>query len=444
MRELMKYALEIGEKLGASQVEVFGANSLSRNVEAEKNEIKIATSKKFRAIGIRVLYNGGIGFSYTATLTKDAVEKALKEAISVAKLRGKDPYYKSFPSTEKITRVQGIFFRETAEMPLETMVQDLIDMIKITLDYDKRITSVSAGYSVGVSEKYILNSLGIDLEEKYASSSIGVFSVAEESGQMTSGYEFQAERNVEKLDIEKVALTAAEMTIKLLNPRKIETAVMNVLLKPLAVANLLGPTLVRSLRADNVQEKRSFLVGKLGSRIAVDGLTIIDNALLPEGLSSRSFDDEGVASKKIKIIENGILKSYLHNSYTAQRGNVENTGHASRGPLSEPSISPSNLIIEFKEKKEAEKIISETDKGVIANSLIGAHTANPVTGEFSVALGEVFYIESGEIKYPVRQAMIGGNILEILEKINFLGKDKRQIDSVFTGTISFQNVTVSA
>ncbi len=443
MRELMKYALKIGEKNGASQVEVFGSFSTSRDVEAEKNEIKIATSKTFRAIGIRVLYNGGIGFSYTANLTKDAIEKAVKEAIKVAKLRGKDPYYKSFPEKENIEKAQGIFYKETLETPLEKMVQDILEMIKITLEYDKRVTSVSAGYSVGISTKYIINSLDIDLEEKYALSSIGVYSVAEENGQMTSGYEFQAERNVKKLDIQKVALEAVKMSIKLLNPQKIATEKMHVLLKPIAVSNLLGPTLINSLRANNVQEKRSFLVGKLNSKIAVDDLTIIDNALLPDGLSSRSFDDEGVPSRKIYIIEKGILKSYLHNSYTAQRGNTEDTAHASRGALSEPSISPSNFIIEHRNEKDFDKLISEIDKGVIANSLIGAHTANPVTGEFSVALGEVFYIESGEIKYPVKQAMIGGNALEMLSKIDILGKDKRQIGSIFTGTISFADIIVS-
>jgi len=443
MKDLMRYALKIGEKLGASQVEAFGSYSISRDIEAEKNEIKIATSKTFRAVGIRVIYEGGIGFSYTATLDKESIEKAVKEAIKVAKLRGKDPYYISFPDKEAIQKAQGIFYKETSETPLETMVQDILDMIKITLDYDKRITSVGAGYSIGVATKYITNSLGIDLEEKYASSSIGVYAVAEENNQMTSGYEFQAERNVKKLDIQKVALEAAKMTIKLLNPQKIETRKMHVLLKPLAVASLLGPTLINSLRADNVQEKRSFLIGKLNSKISTDELNIVDNALLPDGLSSRSFDDEGVPSKKIYIIKNGVLKSYLHNSYTAQREKIENTAHASRRALSEPSISPSNFIIEHKNEKEIDDLISEIDKGVIANSLIGAHTANPVTGEFSVALGEVFYIESGEIKYPVKQAMIGSNALEMLGKIDMLGKDKRQIGSVFTGTLSFAEITVS-
>jgi len=443
MFDKIEYAIKVGLKEGAQQVEAYLNRSQSKSVSAEKGELKMAVSKRIQGLGIRVLYEGGIGFAYTIDLSEKAIEETVKKAIKVAKARGKDPYYKTFPGKTTFPKVSGVYFKETVETSLDTLVETVSHMVEVARDYDRRITSVSASFGVRYGEKFIGNSLGIESSEKYSSASLSVFAVIEEASEMTSGYEVQAERNIKKLNSEEVAQKAAKMAVDLLHPKKIETAKVDVLLKPIALMSLLGPTLVNAVRADNVQEKRSFLVGKLGKQIAVEELTIVDDPLKEEGLGSRSFDDEGVASKKITIVENGILKSYLHNSYTAQREGVENTGHAARGYSSEPSISPSNFIILVKEEKDYEKMIEEVKKGVVANSVIGAHTANPITGEFSVALGECFYIENGVIKYPVKQAMIGGNILDLLTKITAIGRDRRQLGSIETGTLYFKEVTVS-
>ncbi|RLE81631.1 MAG: hypothetical protein DRJ51_03430 [Thermoprotei archaeon] len=443
MMDVLNSAINKGLKLGASQIEAYATNYLLREVCAEKGELKISSSYMFRGIGVRAIYNGGLGFAYTTDISEEAIERAVKQAISVAKARGKDPYFKTFPSANRLPSVKGIFFKETVETPLEEMVKRVKDLIEVAKDYDKRITSVSAEFSINFGERFVVNSLGVEFAEKYSSSTIYVFAVAEENEFMTSGYEFQSERNVRKLDFGKVSLTAAKMAIDLLRPKRIETGVMNILLRPIAVAELFGPTLIRSLQADNVQERRSFLVGKLGEEVATESLTVIDNALLEEGLRTRAFDAEGTPSRKIVVLDSGVLKTFLHNSYTSQREGVENTAHAARSPLSEPGIAPSNLIFEYRDSKELDRIIEETDRGVIANSVIGAHTANPVTGEFSVALSEAFYIEEGEIKYPIKQVMTGGNILDLLKKITNIGKDRRQIGSVVTGTIAFESVSVS-
>ncbi len=443
MMDLLKKVVDKGDLLGASQVEVYAGHVLSKTVVAEKGEIKMALASRSRGAGIRVLYKGGIGFAYTTSLSKEALEETIKKAIKVAETRGKDPYYKTFPSPQQTLSVKGLFFKETAEFPLDEMVEKVRYMVGMARNFDKRITSVASEFSISCGERFLVNSLGIESSEKYSLSTISVYSVAEDKGTMTSGYEFQNERDIRKLDYERVANVAAKMSIELLHPRKIETNVMEVLLKPIAVSQLIRPTLIRAVSADNVQEKRSFLIDKLGKQVTVEELTIVDNPLLEEGLRSRSFDAEGVASRELKVVENGVLKTFLYNSYTAQRAGVENTGHADRSVTSEPAIAPSNLIFEHKVKKDLEDLISETEKGVIANSVIGAHTANPVTGEFSVALGECMYIENGEIKYPVRQAMVGGNVLQLLGKIKCIGRDVRQVGSVITGTAVFEEVTVS-
>ncbi|RLE58089.1 MAG: TldD/PmbA family protein, partial [Thermoprotei archaeon] len=133
-----------------------------------------------------------------------------------------------------------------------------------------------------------------------------------------------------------------------------------------------------------------------------------------------------------------------YDTYRAQREGIESTGHASRGYSSEPGISPSNLVISSTYEKGYEDLISEVDRGLIIRWIIGAHTANIITGEFSVAVGEGYYVENGEIKYSVKQAMLGGNILDLLAKIVALGRDREKIGNLVTGSMLIRDQAISA
>ena len=444
MMDVLNKAIKLGLKYGASQVEAYGSSSLNRIVEIEGNDIKTVRERMSRGIGIRLIYSGGIGFAYTENLSEESIDYTVKKAISVAKIRGPDPYFKSFPEPKPIPRVEGIYFNSTAEFELDEAIKVARNMVEKALEEDPRVKSVAGNISLSAGEVYIANSLGMEFNYRSTSASASVFIVSKDKGLSASGFELKHERDIRKIDFDSLCRKAVKRSIDQLNSKRITGGRMWVVLNPIAVMLLFSNTFNGAVTADNVQEKRSFLVNKLEKEIAFRGLNIIDDPLMPEGINSRPFDAEGVASRRLAVVENGILKSYLYDTYRAQREGIESTGHASRGYSSEPGISPSNLVISSTYEKSYEDLISEVDRGLIIRWIIGAHTANIITGEFSVAVGEGYYVENGEIKYSVKQAMLGGNILDLLAKIVALGRDREKIGNLVTGSMLIRDQAISA
>jgi PmbA protein len=190
--------------------------------------------------------------------------------------------------------------------------------------------------------------------------------------------------------------------------------------------------------------------------IASENLTVFDDGLIPQAMGSRPFDDEGCPTQTTIVIGKGQLKNFLYNSYTAGKDKVKSTGNASRalGGFTdkpkytvEPIIGPNNFKLQPAKKSAENKfddVISEVKNGIIAKEVIGAHTANAASGEFSVVLDSAFKIEKGEIVYPVKQAMLGGNIVEALKGIALFADDVKQVgDSLIAPTILIKDVKIS-
>lgn len=443
MFDILDKVLKIGLKMGVDQTEVYGALSRRKYVELEKSEVKIASISSRSGIGVRVFKNKSIGFSFTEDFSDKSLEDMVKRAIAIASIRNREEFLKGFTKPAKIPSVKDTYFKDTEEFSLENITDNSLYMRDIALDKDKRVKTISGGISVSFLERYLKNSLGVELCSKGTWASASLFVVAEEAGITSSGFEFQSERNHRLLKYDEVALKAVDHAVKQLKPRKITGGDMDVVMDPLALSSILGTTFGRAVCADNVQEKRSFLVGLKDRRIANEILTIVDDPLIPGGIATRGFDGEGVPSRTLNLIEKGVLKTYLYNNYRAQREGVESTGHASRGYSSEPYISPSNLIVKVKDKDTFENIISDIGNGVYIRWVIGAHTANMVTGEFSVALGEAYHIKNGEIAYSLKEAMLGGNVKELLNKVIVMDKDVKKIGNFISGSIKFSKLRIS-
>jgi len=212
-----------------------------------------------------------------------------------------------------------------------------------------------------------------------------------------------------------------------------------VLLEPMAFSDILENTFLPSLNADNVQKGRSALIGKMGSIIADEKLSLIDDGTLSGGLGTASTDDEGTPSRKNELVKNGTLTSFIYDCYTAGKEKRESTGNAVRGSFtSTPSISIRNLIVDYPRSD----ITGETRDGVIVNSVIGAHTANPISGDFSVEARNSFFIKDGELGSPIKSMMISGNIFELLKNIDGAGKDIRRVGNILTPTMRVSKMKV--
>ena len=209
-----------------------------------------------------------------------------------------------------------------------------------------------------------------------------------------------------------------------------------------ALQDLLYYTLINALKADNVQRNQSPLAGKIGEPVAADCITVYDEGLRPGGLRTWAFDDEGTAHQKTALIEKGVLQGFLYDNYTAKNEGKESTGNASRaGYLSTPSIEATNFHI-VSGNETAESLIKEVDNGFLIYYLQGAHSSNPVSGEFSVVATPAWKIRKGEIAHSTRGIMLAGNIFEVLKNVSVVANNERKMGQIVAPWILVEDVRV--
>ena len=266
--------------------------------------------------------------------------------------------------------------------------------------------------------------------------------LAKEGGSVTPVcFEFNAARNYD-LDPVWVGKEAAKLAVSALKTKSVETKSGKVILTQFALQDLLAYTLINAIRADSVQRDQSPFKGKIGEIVASENLTIYDDGLFAGGLRTWAFDGEGVPHQKTVVIEKGVLRNFLYDNYSAKKDGKESTGNASRaGYLSTPGIDTTNFHI-MPGNKTSEEMLSEVDDGLIVYYLQGAHSSNPVSGEFSVVATPAWKIKNGEITHCSRGVMLAGNIFEVLKNISVVGGNERQMGQLISPWIQVENVRV--
>jgi PmbA protein len=275
-----------------------------------------------------------------------------------------------------------------------------------------------------INETSIVNSHGISCAEKTTLFSCYLICMAKEMGKASSMvFEYEITRSIEKFSPTKLGEKAAEKAVASINPKSVESFEGQVLLDCDPAAVILAYPIMNSINADNVQRNRSLWAGRIGEEVANPTLSVVDDGLLPRGVYSSTFDDEGVPRQRTEILAKGVLKGYLHNSFTSNKENKASTGNAYRQNYATlPTVMASNMIIQPGNKK-LEEIISEIDKGIIIRRFSG--NVRPESGEFSGIAKQASLIENGEIKHALKETMIAGNTFEALKNIITIGSEIR-------------------
>jgi PmbA protein len=232
---------------------------------------------------------------------------------------------------------------------------------------------------------------------------------------------------------------AAERALRRLNARKVPTQKAPIVFDPRTARSLIGD-IFDAVAGDAIYRKSSFLLDKLGEKVAASEFTVVDDATIPGLFGSQPFDDEGVPSRRTVVIENGVLKTYLLNSYTARKLGMKTTGNASRGITGNASVGHGNLYL-LPGVQTPEAIIGSVKSGLYVTELIGSGV-NTVTGDYS--LGAVgMWIENGELAYPVSEVTIAGNLKEMLKAVTAIGCDLEFRSSVAAPTLKIAEMTIS-
>ena len=426
--------LTFAEKWGAAEAEIVFSLAESTSIQFKRDIIETAKQSTSAGYGIRAVVNGAVGFAGTNVLSD--LENTLKTAIDSAKIMEADPSFKGFPEKSNYKRIDGLCDEKIVEMSLDECIGCATDMISGVKKIEN-MTPTSGGFSRSIACFMIMNTNGL-FAQKEGTSISGFADVTTESGEVSTAYDYSVSRQ-KNVDFTAIGQNAAELAKKSLKGRTIGAEKMPVIFHPFSFADIIENTLASSVDADNIQKERSGLIGKLGEEISNPELSIIDDGTLSGGISSGPFDDEGTPTQKTAVIENGVLKSYLYDSYTAGKDDVKSTGNGYRYSYSSaPSVDLSNFIIQFPKSD----VIAETKKGIYINTVIGAHTANEISGDFSVEGRNAFLIENGEITAPIKSVMISGNVFEMLKNIDGAGKDVRNVGGIVTPSIRISEMSV--
>lgn len=420
LHELAEYVVKYGLSLGADQVEAYTLYGSAKSVQVERGAIRRFTDISNSGLGIRIIKNKSLGMASTTIFTKESIENSVKSAYELAQVSPPDQNFNSLPFDDKPSPdIPDRFDQAVIDIDVEEFTEMILQSIQQAQITDDTI--ISGNFTTGYGKRFIINSLGIDRTSTQSSVGGYLGVKIEEGDDIGNAYYYDASNVLSKFEYEKIGKVAGERAKKMLGSKKIDTAVLPVLLDPDSTYGTIEPILSNGINAFSVFNRTAFFVDKIGDKIADDQLNISDDPFYPGGTDSAPFDDEGVVPQKLKLVENGILQTYITDSYTAPLVGLENTGHASRSSFSSgPRPAPYTLNIEPGEISK-DNLLEELKEGILLiGSPIGSRGSNP---QISAQINQGFFVKNGEILYPVKNTVIGSTVFDIYNKIENLSKE---------------------
>lgn len=430
-----KAAGATGAECTIAEGEEFSANVRMREVE----NLKEAGS---RGAGLRILVGRKTGASYTSDLSEAGIQHMVRSAIELADITTDDPHA-GLPDADELGSIPGDLSLYSADVEgLDTALK--IDTAKraeeASLAADPRISnSEGASFDTHIGRHIFANSHGFAGEYRSSYCSLSTVPVARDGESMERDYWYTMARGFSGLESpEEVGRTAAQRALRRLHAVKVETQKVPVVFEPRTARTLLD-NIFEAVHGMSIYRHESFLAGMLDQKVAVDNLTVIDDATIPGLFGTSPFDDEGVPSRRTVVIERGVLKSYLMNTYAARKLGMKTTGNASRGLTGNAGIGHGNFFIE-KGVQTPEQILAGIPNGFYVTELMG-FGVNIVNGDYSRGAAGM-WIRNGELAFAVSEVTIAGNLKDMLLGLEAIGSDLDFRGSVAAPTLKIGEMTV--
>lgn len=422
MKALIEKIFQAGRNKGLNDMEVYYSAGSSLSLKVFQKDLDGYSLSESEGLSLRGLYKGKMGYSYTERVDETSIDQLVKDVIENATIIDSDDEEIIFEGSKEYKPVDS-FNPDLAGVREEEKIQFVKNLEEEAFKLDKRITSVEVcAYGDGYGQTIMSNTRGLYLEDKNNIAYTYIAVVAKEGEDIKTAMAYRTGNDFSKFDAKEIAKEAVDEALALLGGKSVKSGDYEVILRNSAAADLLE-AFTGIFSAEAVQKNLSLLKGKIGEKIASDKFTLIDDPYMEGGLASRSFDGEGVACRYKKVVDKGLLKTYLHNLKTAKKDGIETTGNASKGSYkSSINIAPSNFYVE-KGQRSLDEMIASVDRGMMITELQGLHSGlNSVSGDFSLAaLG--YLIEGGKITRPVEQITVAGNYFEMLKDIEETGSD---------------------
>ncbi|MCL5070273.1 MAG: TldD/PmbA family protein [Actinobacteria bacterium] len=422
------------KKLEVDEFEIYGASSTHNELELFNGQIDNLSFAETKGIGIRIFKDKRVGYSYTSILDKYNIEKCIDRAFSNSLITFQEEYNylpmeSEFKSSKGIIDKKILYSEDFFNFDIKQKINLAKELEILAKKKDKRITGINnLIYEDSLDEVMILNSTGFFDSYRTTSAFIYLSVISKEKDDTSTGDFFGYDRSPGKFNLEEIAANAVNRSVSILGGKKIKSQMVDIVLDPFIAAQFLG-IIASIVTADTVQKGKSLLKDRIGDKIFKGDFDIIDDGTLSYGLASKPFDGEGVPKGKTAIFENGILKTYLYNTYTARKDKKFSTGNAVRSSYkSIPEVGVSNFYLK-PSKTSLEKIIKSVDKGFYVIDIIGLHSGtNPISGQISVG-AKGLWIDKGSFSKPVKEVTIATDLLSFCKSIDKISDDLKFMPS---------------
>ncbi|HNY64496.1 MAG TPA: TldD/PmbA family protein [Deltaproteobacteria bacterium] len=438
MEEKIAQAARLLKDRGIGEYEVYGTSSDNIRAESKEGAMGSLIRSNESGISVRVLIDEAFGFAYGSEATPDLIDSAITSATYQFKDR-----YNRLPDRQGAYRDMDTYDAAVAGLSAEECVSRAITLEQSARDADSRISQVrKASFSRTVSEVRIVNSHGVDASSRLTFASSSIMVVAKEGDDSQSGYDFDFSHFLGKVQVVEVGRKAARRATEMLHARTVRTMKLPVLFDDATTAQILE-FISDAFSGENVIKGKSFLKGKLGQRCFSPMITLYDDALDGRAADACPFDGEGVETRRTVLAEKGTVLAFIYDTYWGNAAGRSSTGNSVRGGYrSTPSAGVRHLVLEPGERSIAQEV-GGIARVLKITDIMGMHTANPITGEFSVGVNGIL-LERGEPAYPVREAAISGNIYQLFSNVAAVGTDPREFGNVLCPSILIESIDVSA
>ncbi len=443
IRLFIDKVMESSKKKGIEESELYYSDGESFTVKVFEGDISDYKVSEARGISLRGLYHGKMGYSYTEIFDDKSVNLLTDEVIESAEIIDSGDEEIIFEGSESYRELK-LYNEDYTKVCIEEKIEFIKKLENACMEIDPRVHKVDyCIFGDGIGERIIKNSKGLELSQKGNSAYAYVSVVVRENDETKTGSAYKISNDFSEFNVDELAKKAVEEAISMLGAKPISSGEYRIVMKNKTFASLIQ-SYSGLFSAENVQKGMSQLKGKLGHTLASEKFTLVDDPFLENGTSSRSFDDEGVATEYRKIVENGVLKTYLYNLKTAKKDGVKTTGNATKASYKGTmGISPSNFYLE-KGNFDFKTLLEKLSDGLYITQLDGLHAGiNKISGDFSLA-ARGYYVRNGQIERPVNQITVAGNYFEMLKSIEEIGDDLEfTMSSVGSPSVLIKSLNIS-
>ncbi|MGA2373032.1 MAG: TldD/PmbA family protein [Candidatus Korobacteraceae bacterium] len=429
---------------GATAAEAVAMEGSEFSTVVRLGEVETLKESGSRGIGVRVFFGQRAASTHSSDLSPAGIKELVDSALVLAKVTSEDPF-SGIPEPSQLGKLEGdlnLYYDDVYSLSTADRIDYARRAEKAALDADPRITNSEGGtFDAAIGYKVLANSHGFigDYQRSYCS--VSAVPIAQiEGSAMQRDYWYSVANSLKKLEAaEKVGQIAAQRTLRRLGARKVKTGKVPIVFEHTVAGALVGH-IFEAVNGDSIYRGASFLTGKLNEKIAGDNIYVVDDGTMLGGFGTSPFDSEGVPSRKTVVVENGVLKSYLLNTYTAKKLGLQTTGNASRGLAGTPGIGPGNFFLR-PGTKSAQEIIGDIKEGLFVTEFLG-FGVNLVTGDFSRGASGM-WIQNGELTFPVEEITVAGNLKDMFFNISEIGNDLEFRSSIASPTLRIDGMTVA-